>query len=290
VLRPFVGVMLLLLLAASGCGASSTGSSTEVDQLVADIGSGGPRRSKAVDRLATLLNEGEVRADPTRVEPALDAVLSELEPLIGDGRPTCGSWANDEEYLEHQFAAELLVDVAGHSDADAAVRRALGVRDPYLAAWAIKAARRLDLPVGQRVLDWVAADDYARYVLIGPNDQGWRGRVPERHRTLEARARAEMVQWLVYPTEYGCQPSQIEVMQRFDEPEGTYLVFRFRAGGPNAAGEDRVFHAGVTGPFDEEGLLAETSSTFSAFEAADSQTPREHLDSLVDLVGDAQDG
>jgi hypothetical protein len=289
VLRPLAGVLLSLVLAASGCG-DSVESSPEVDRLVDAIGSGGPDRSRAVDRLAGLLNQGGVRADPNRVDNALEAVLAELEPLIGSGPPTCDSWANDEDYLERQFAAELLVDVAGHSDADAAVRRALGVRDPYLAAWAVKAARRAGLSVGERVLDRAAADDYGRSVLIGPDDEGWQERVPLPHRTLEARARADMVQWLAYPTEYGCQPSELEVMERFDEQEGTYFVFRFRAGGPNAADDDgRVFHAGVAGPFDDEGHLAATSSTFSEFEPAAARTPREHLSSLVELVEDAQD-
>jgi hypothetical protein len=289
VLRPLLGVMLVALLSASGCGASGSGSSPEVDQLVADIGSGGAKRTRAVDRLAALLNQRETRADPDRLEAALDAVLTELEPLTGAGRPTCASWGHEEEYLERQFAAELLVDVAGHSGADAAVRRALSLRDPYLAAWGVKSARRLDLEVDERVLQMVAADDYGRSVLIGANDEGWQERVPERHRTLEARARADLVQWLAYPTEYGCQPAELHLMQRFDEPEGTYFVFRFRAGGPNAAGDGDVFHAGVAGPFDDEGHQAATSSTFSAFERADSRTPREHLASLVELVEDAQD-
>jgi hypothetical protein len=77
-------------------------------------------------------------------------------------------------------------------------------------------------------------------------------------------------------------------MKAIDQQNGRYFVFRFRAGGSESA-DNKVFNAGISGPWDDHGDLAAESHTFSDFEPAASASAEEHLDRIVGLERRARD-
>jgi hypothetical protein len=272
---------IAVLLIAGGCGSGED----PVDPLMTAIVAGGNQRGSAADRLAELLNRDDEAgrgADHALVQRAARALFTELQAHTGTERPTCGSWVDAPAYADRRFVAELVIDVAGRSGASRAIERALESDDPYLAAWAIKAASESGLTVGDELLSRVASDDLARSVLYQSDDVTDALR-PE-YRTLESRAEADMTQWLWYPTELGCVPAELETMRTFDVDDGTYFVIRFKAGGGPFDDAD-VFLAGISGPWSDSGELASRSHTFSDFEPAASASPEGHLRRIAGITG-----
>jgi hypothetical protein len=275
----FVAVLLI----AGGCG--SGGGEDPVDPLLTTIVRGGNQRGSAADQLAERLNRDDDAgkgANHALVERAVQALIAELKAHTGTERPTCGSWVDAPAYADRRLVAELVIDVAGRSGASRAIEQALESDDPYLAAWAIKAATESGLTVGDELLSRVASDDLARSVLYRSDDVT--EALPPAYRTLESRAEADMTQWLWFPTELGCVPAELETMRAFDVDDGTYFVIRFKAGGGPFDDAD-VFLAGVSGPWSDGGELASRSHTFSDFEPAASASPEGHLRRIAGITG-----
>lgn len=292
--RPWPGAALLAAalalgvgLGASACGGDAAESpEAAVDRLLDDIAAGGRQRAAAADRLAEIVDrepDAVASADPARAASATAVLVREVERLSGPGAPICGSWADTPRYADSRSVLELLIDVAGRVGARDAIRRALTLPDAYLVAWALRAADRAGVPIDPRLLARVADDPYARSVLHAGSDE-LVGRLPERHRTLEALARADLARWLTFPTELGCSPAELELMGELARPEGRYFVYRFlEDGGPTGGGG--TFMAGVSGPWGPDGVLADRSATFSDFQPADAASPNEHLARILALLG-----
>jgi len=101
---------------------------------------------------------------------------------------------------------------------------------------------------------------------------------PEEYRNQKSFAESNMVEWLVYPTELGRMPDEIELMNVFDIDEKEYYLFRFRCQS-SEHWKEKGWMAGVAGPFDKRNsptTLAE-GHTFSHFENWESKQPREHF-------------
>jgi hypothetical protein len=274
-----IGATLLL----AGCGASDA---PRVDHLLLQIAAGGRARVHAGDELERILNRSRdagTSADTRLVIRAANAVFADVEPLVGTGRPTCGSWAENPRYEEPELDAELIIDLAGRTGARATIRDALRLHDPYLQAWAIRSAVAAGMHVDDAFVARVAGDDNARFVLYDGGDAVV-AHLPRALRTELARARADMTQWLVFPTELGCEPQDLELMQRVDRHDGRYYVFRFRTGGGDVE-DANEWEAGVSGPWgaDNEGY-----ATFSDFERADKASPEQHVRRIVALVNEAE--
>jgi hypothetical protein len=105
---------------------------------------------------------------------------------------------------------------------------------------------------------------------------------PERFRTWELMAEADLVAWLCHPNELGSPPSEIELVARVPEPDApsgdsVYFVFRFRTAEPHWAAKDGWL-AGVVGPCATTDPPAPYArGTFSRFEPIDSRTPADHV-------------
>jgi hypothetical protein len=105
---------------------------------------------------------------------------------------------------------------------------------------------------------------------------------PEKFRTWELMAEADLVAWLCHPNELGTPPSDIELVTRVSEPDApsdtsVYFVFRFRTCEPHWAAKDGWL-TGVVGPCDTTAPAAPyAAGTFSRFEPIDSRTAAEHV-------------
>ena len=111
---------------------------------------------------------------------------------------------------------------------------------------------------------------------------------PERYMTKEAAAEADLVYWLLHPTELGSAPDNIELMTKVNRQyEGTrleYYVFRYKMNEPHSAAKDG-WMVGISGPyFKGSPLYAWAPGTFSTFEKYASKTPDEHVDWLHETM------
>jgi hypothetical protein len=112
---------------------------------------------------------------------------------------------------------------------------------------------------------------------------------PSRYLTQEAMAEADLSAWLNHPNELGAIPDEIEMTGAVPVRGGTfdgrrYYLFRYRMHPPHWAAKDGWL-AGVAGPYPDQGpVLASAPGTFSRFEAYDSRSPDDHVQTTHELV------
>ena len=204
-------------------------------------------------------------------------------------------WTDD--YQKHRSRASLLLDLAGYlppADVARDLTDALAFRDPRLVYFALTSLLENEAALPPAAVAAVAATPELRnhlYEKLKEADQ--EQMIPPRSRTQAAFAEAEMVRWLVYPTELGRVPDRIELKKVVSVDAGgangalDYYLFRFRTLPPHWAAKNG-WMAGVAGPFlrkDAPTTEAE-GDTFSEFERWDSRTPAEHVGDVRELLED----
>ena len=108
---------------------------------------------------------------------------------------------------------------------------------------------------------------------------------PASRLTFETFAAAEMVEWLLYPSELGEEPKSITLEKTIDGKDRggkfhRYCLWRF-------FDHEENDYAGVSGPYDQASIENPTpdtvvsDETFSNFERWDSLTPEQHLEGVL---------
>ena len=205
------------------------------------------------------------------------------------------AWMWADQYPDHRQTAEILLDLAGFlplAEVEKDLTGALGYRDPRLLYFALKALLAHGRPLATGVVATVAASPEVRNLLFDHlKDKDLTELMPARYRTQAALAESNMVRWLVYPTELGRAPDQIEMKKvlsidtESDDGILDYYLFRFRTLPPHWAAKDG-WMAGVAGPFvrKESPTTDSNGGTFSDFEPWASRTPAEHMGDVQELL------
>jgi hypothetical protein len=283
--------IFLLIVMAIGC--KPKGSPAIRDGLRQLESADAAERGKGFQALAALLNKeslSEKEVGPFGKE-LLAAYAKRHARLSAMQRPdpqVCESWVNDLEYAEMRDEAGVLLDLLGFvrsEDAERAIRQGATLTDAQLKYFAVRSLYRLGKPVDSEALSAVAANDEHRgklFAVLATHGESYR--MPAAARTQEALARSEMVRWLVYPTELGCAPREIELMKRIRDGGNDWFVYRFRSHKDN-------WEAGVAGPFAvaEEPTADANGGTFSDFQAAESATPEAHLERIAGILNRAHE-
>ena len=249
---------------------------------------GGPRIQLG-DLLLNALRSDKIRADAvvtTAFVSSLELRARELLLRLPGIRGRAADELSDEEAC---VAIELgmWVDLAGYVDASVEVLRdAAALPETRIAAFAVASLLRRGEAIDAALFDRIAADPASRgvfYELVAP--LGASGRIPARWRTRDAFAEAEMIGWLLHPSELGRCPDALEKMATFESTqEGkpvVLYVWRFRVG-------DEPWKASVSGPYPAappEGPL-HGPQTFSRFEDWDSATAEEHALAVLETLGE----
>jgi hypothetical protein len=166
------------------------------------------------------------------------------------------------------------------------LEEALRLPDPRLTAFAAASVLRRGGRVPKAALNRAARSHETRGLLfllldgIGKVDL-----FPARWRTWDAFAAANMVDWLIYPTELGREPDQLQQMAVFtaDGADGelALYVWRFRDGG-------EPWRAGISGPYrrTEEPRPVHGNLTFSGFDDWESATAEQHAEAALKTLGE----
>ncbi len=171
---------------------------------------------------------------------------------------------------------------------DAALRHP----DPWIALSACTALLRTGHVPPPSVLVRVASEAECRVVLVKALEDTRRlDLLPVALRTQAVLAEAEMVQWLIYPTELGRPPDEIEPVgvqpMRHAEGVADLYVFRFRAREPHWAAE-HGWLVGVAGPYLRSAQPTSNSlnATFSRFEPYDPERVHESVRAIISSLTD----
>jgi hypothetical protein len=201
----------------------------------------------------------------------------------------------EEPYDNARADGELLLDIFGYVPADPVekpLRDALALKDLRLKHFAIASLLRLGKDVDRSDVEDVARQPEMRNWLYRALEEFDKTDLfPARFRTQQAFAEADMVNWLVYPTELARLPDEIELMKvvTIDTklPGGVYdyYLFRFRTNPPHWAAKEG-WMAGVSGPFlrGDEPTTEALGETFSSFAKWDSKKPEEHVGDTRELL------
>jgi hypothetical protein len=233
------------------------------------------------------LHTGKVLAIWNRLREAVRSAQTGAKP----------GWFWEDDYQELRGRAGLVLDIFGYlpsGEVRTELQAALQFADPKLKLLAAVSLLRAGERVPEGVIEEVAASAECRNWLHSSLAKMGKGAsYPAKWNTQQAFAESEMVGWLVFPTELGRPPDDIELMrvvsQSFREGVFDWYLFRFRTREPHWAAE-KGWMAGVAGPFRRADAPSPTSygDTFSSFDKWDSMSPDDHVRSVRELIEEWQ--
>ncbi|MBI5536238.1 MAG: hypothetical protein HY898_26185 [Deltaproteobacteria bacterium] len=247
-------------------------------------------RSTGFNDLADLLNRGELTSElvarhGARTLSAYSARHPRLLEGQSDAPAVCGSWVDAEPYRQLRYEAQLLLDLLGMlstTDAEARLRDAALLKDRRLKFFALSGLLQQGRSVDASAVADVAADDEMRNLLFESLvEHGQSALFPPALMTQEALARGDLVRWLTFPTELGCEPNEIEFVKTAASDAGEWFIFRFKASAP-AIPEPGAWKAGAAGPYprNAQPTARPGAGTRADFAAWESDTPEGHLQRL----------
>jgi hypothetical protein len=222
-----------------------------------------------------------------RIEALAPHTLTSLERVLKSAakhqnKPGI-AWRFAERYASVRHQTCILLDLAGHlrePRLSAALHEAARFKDPRIVTYAALGLLRRGEVVGKQILNTAARSHETRDALFdGLSAMRLQHRFPQRWRTWEAFAAANMVEWLLYPAELGREPDdlRLEHVEWLDRRGKTAVfVWKFRVKGD-------PWMSGVSGPHTLRGKPKPVDGplTFSRFDAWKTATPREHLENCA---------
>jgi hypothetical protein len=242
---------------------------------------------------------GFLTVDDERVAADLlrSSALGEMEGLRVEFEASGRSirWDEESDHGRRRSTTGLVLDLIGHlrrADVAGALHVAAEHSDPWFALWGtLGLLRRGEAPAAESVAR-AAADPEARVVLYDQlASTGWLELMPDSERTQSKLAEGEMVRWLMFPTELGRAPDEIEevavVAMRHEAGPADLYVFKFRCHEPHWSASDG-WMVGVAGPYlrREQPTSQSLNATFSRFEPYQEEKLRERVEAIVGTLAE----
>ena len=209
--------------------------------------------------------------------------------------PNGNSWRWEDNYASIRFEVALLLKIMGWlnvPEIGESLTDALSLPDPKLKFCASMSLLRKGQPIDPLHFQFIAESREMRGSLFASLKEIGRPELfPREYASQPALAESVMVTWLSFPTELGCEPDDLELMQTIQVKKWRrmhgmeYYVFRFRTYQPHWAAADG-WMAGVSGPFspNESPTPDSGCNTFSQLTPWDQMSPRQHFEALMDVL------
>ncbi len=234
--------------------------------------------ASVLDPAAALIEE--------RINTLLPSVLSMQAEIHG-------RWHRDREYFGLRSDLAAWIDLAGIVPACSVnvLKNAHESADPVINLFLVTAliAKEASIPASAIA---ISAESYetTRGLYHTLQARAHLHLYPKDLKTFEHFAAADMVSWLSHPSELGEEPETIELhsiveRDQNDHSSERYCLWRFT----DAEGEA---FAGVSGPFTKDSWedptpeTVRSEDTFSNFKPWDEATPSEHLEAVLETLGD----
>lgn len=172
----------------------------------------------------------------------------------------------DEDMID---AMELACDVCGYFMNDtlaALLQDALKLGKANISYYAISSLLKSDRPFSPdpSVIAELADNvEYASLTYALLKSHGMANQFPEALATPEYLAKSDMIHWLIYPTELGMIPDEIECLGKVKKKE-EYYIFRFRSESKNL--DDETKGKWLIGWSSEEGGTFSNFDLYQSFE------------------------
>ncbi len=220
-----------------------------------------------------------------------DTVQSSIDELTLDR--TRKNWFYEENYAGLRGEKALLLDIFGFltdDRIDNRLEKNLASPDPRMQYFSLKSLYRKRKTLNEAIFKSIAKDNEMRKWLFEfAQENNLLSRINEPNFTQEKLAESDMVNWLIYPTELGAAPDQIELKEIItmgDESEiQDFYLFRYKVNPPHWAAEDG-WMAGLSGYYirSEAPTVNPYGYTFSTFTKWDEKTPKEHFEEITGLI------
>lgn len=198
----------------------------------------------------------------------IDNLLKKASPL----QQSAGeAWKWADNYLLVREDLALMLDLYGATQLpldEKTLHEALALADPRMKYFAAAALLSRKFDVASNVLRDIAASAESRNELYEHLQKlGQEDLFPVEYKNQKSLAEGNFVRWLIYPTELGRVPDEIEFIET--KPQGTdklMYYFKFRTDPPHWSSADG-WMLGWAGPFPKDGPLeTHGTDTFSEFE------------------------
>ncbi|BCW94701.1 MAG: hypothetical protein WHS44_09790 [Fimbriimonadales bacterium] len=237
---------------------------------------------------AGALTPQQIASAAPHILACYDRLDAELAP---QQNPADMRWIwDDEDYLASRNDMAVLLDLMGYFDAletRARLQRAAAYADTRLCLYAALSLIRLGEAAPAQALARAAqSPETRRWLFERLQAMGRLDLYPQAHATQEALAESVMVDWLLFPTELGCPPDEIQLAGVYDiqtdEGVAEAYLFRFRM-------EDEDWEVGLAGPFlkAEQPTTSGLGATFSRFEKWRDFLLDKHVERILDLTGES---
>ncbi|MEM6802020.1 MAG: hypothetical protein AAF696_11495 [Bacteroidota bacterium] len=206
---------------------------------------------------------------------------------------------DDSIYSDVRYQAGVLLDLMGHLNSKAStqeLRTSLQeFYDARLKFFAVKSLLEKGEKVQASQIHPIAAEDETRELLFDLLERHELLTLfPKAYLTQEALARSNMVVWLIYPTELGHPPTEIELWDTInitynDVGKTTYYLWKFRSDAE--AWKEDGWMVGLSGPYVNKEMPTTRSYgyTFSQFSKLEEKSPEEHFEYIMDILNKSEE-
>lgn len=248
----------------------------------------GPHFADVMNFMNVCLEGGTLA--PAALAPASDwasSAASKLLDLVEPLQQNSGKqWRWGEECGSKRSQLGVFLDLLGIIP-DVSMQpcvRAVQLKDPLCVLFAVVSMLKKNMPPPNEAIQ-LAADSLETRVSL--YDQlgrlGRRDLFPETLMTFESFAAASMVEWLLYPSELGYEPTELDLIAKVSgmRQDKQVIVCLWKV-----TREDGPDFAAVSGPYAADAPIGPVSgdNTFSNFTEWDSRTPHEHLSEVVETL------
>jgi len=176
----------------------------------------------------------------------------------------------DAADADKAMSLEILVDIAAavmDESLLSLVKKSLAVDNNSVKFYAVRTLMRHGAEIDQAVIETAAKDEAVACLLYDELDaHGKSDLFPAELKNQEYLAKSEMIRWLLYPTELGELPAEIELIGTVKKAKELYYVYRFRAD-DHEFPEYNDWMIGWAGGYSEKiSGCPRASETFSHFE------------------------
>ncbi|SEK36727.1 hypothetical protein SAMN04487910_0357 [Aquimarina amphilecti] len=201
---------------------------------------------------------------------------------------------NDESYLENRTNSGIILDVLGYcknavsiEELKESVNYYIDTRPKFFAT--ISLLRR-NQGVDKEIILAISKEDETRGLLYKHlKEYNKLSIFPKKHLNQKDLSRADMVNWLIYPTELARVPTNIELVKIFtieydDVGPADFYLWKFNA--DDETWKKDGYMAGLSGPFvrKESPTMDAYGYTFSAFTKFKEKSPEEHFNEIIEIL------
>lgn len=238
---------------------------------------------------------------PKIAEEDLTGILQKIRPTLKQDI-NYHSWIwDDEEYMYTRGNAGLILDLLGYGRSDASkaeLETSIAYyKDNRLKFFALVSLDRRGHNVNTEHFEHVASDDEARGLLFAYLEENQKVDLfPRTYKNQEALSKANMVNWLIYPTELARTPSDIQLLEAItveydDVGPADFYLWKFKSD-DDEYWKEKGWMVGLSGPFlrSEAPSMNAYGFTFSAFAQLKDHSNEEHFQKIIDILTQAQEG